>query len=133
MVLFNLRHFIAPILKNHYFMIKIRLRVSLLVLAVILFCSSSQAQRYLSDIDSSFLKDTVRPIIKRFENIIISGYMQPQFQVAESDGAPSFAGGNFSQFSQTRFMLRRARVRVDYLIKTKANYPKALFSFQIDA
>ena len=65
-------------------MIKIRLRVPFLVLAVILFCSSSQAQRYLSDIDSSFLKDTVRPLIKRFENINISGYMQPQFQVAEA-------------------------------------------------
>jgi hypothetical protein len=35
-------------------------------------------------------KDTVRPLIKRFENINISGYMQPQFQVAEADGAPSF-------------------------------------------
>ncbi len=92
------------------------------------------AQRYLTDIDSSFfIKDTVRPIVKRFENIIISGYMQPQFQVAESDGAPSFAGGNFSQFSQSRFMLRRARVKVDYLLKTKKNFPQALFTFQIDA
>ncbi len=92
------------------------------------------AQRYLTDIDSSFfIKDTVRPFIKRFENIIISGYMQPQFQVAESDGAPSFAGGNFSQFSQSRFMLRRARVKIDYLMKTRENFPQALFSFQIDA
>lgn len=93
-----------------------------------------EAQRYLTDIDSSFfIKDTVRPIIKRFENVIISGYMQPQFQVAESDGAPSFAGGNFSQFSRSRFMLRRARVKVDYLVKTKQNFPQALFTFQIDA
>ncbi len=91
-------------------------------------------QRYLTDIDSSFfIKDTVRPLIKRFENLIISGYMQPQFQVAESDGAPSFSGGNFSQYSSTRFMLRRARVKIDYLLKTKANLPKALFTFQIDA
>jgi hypothetical protein len=45
-----------------------------------------KAQRYLSDIDSSFLKDTVRPLIKRFENINITGYMQPQFQVQKQMG-----------------------------------------------
>jgi len=115
-------------------MIKFWLRALSLLLMAFSLHSSIHAQRYLTDIDSSFfIKDTVRPIIKRFENIIISGYMQPQFQVAGSDGAPSFAGGNFSAFSQTRFMLRRARVKIDYLIKTKQNFPKALFSFQIDA
>jgi hypothetical protein len=115
-------------------MIKFWLRTLSILFVALIMHSSVNAQRYLTDVDSSFfIKDTVRPIIKRFENIIISGYMQPQFQIAESDGAPSFAGGNFSQYSKSRFMLRRARVKVDYLIKTKENYPKALFSFQIDA
>ncbi len=92
------------------------------------------SQRYLADIDSSFfMKDTVRPVIKRFENLRITGYIQPQFQIAQSDGAPSFAGGNFSAFSRSRFMLRRARVKTDYLLPSKTKYPKALFSFQIDA
>ncbi|MBK7561007.1 MAG: porin [Chitinophagaceae bacterium] len=91
-------------------------------------------QRYLADIDSSFfIKDTVRPLIKRFENIRISGYIQPQFQKAQSDGAPSYSGGNFSQYSSSRFMLRRARVKIDYILPSKLKYPKALFSFQIDA
>lgn len=95
---------------------------------------SAQAQRYLTDIDSSFfIKDTVRPVIKRFENINISGYMQPQFQVAQSDGAPSYEGGNFSQFSRSRFMLRRARLKVDYLMRTPGKYPKVQFTFQLDA
>jgi hypothetical protein len=92
------------------------------------------SQRYLADIDSSFfIKDTVRPVIKRFENLRITGYIQPQFQKAQSDGAPSFAGGNFSQFSSSRFMLRRARVKIDYVLPSKTRFPKALFSFQIDA
>jgi hypothetical protein len=92
------------------------------------------SQRYLSDIDSSFfIKDTVRPIIKRFENLRITGYMQPQFQVAQSEGVASYSGGNFSQYSKSRFMLRRARVRIDYLLPSKSKYPQALFSFQIDA
>jgi len=93
-----------------------------------------QAQRYLADIDSSFfIKDTVRPVIKRFENLRITGYIQPQFQKAQSDGAPSYSGGNFSQYSSSRFMLRRARVKIDYVLPSKSRYPKALFSFQIDA
>ena len=91
-------------------------------------------QRYLADIDSSFfIKDTVRPTIKRFENLRITAYVQPQFQVAESEGAPSFAGPNFSSLSKSRFMLRRARVKLDYLLPSKNKYPIALFTFQFDA
>src|SRR6266496_4283168 len=95
----------------------------------LLFISfSGYSQRYLADLDSSFfIKDTVRPFIKRFENLRISGYMQPQFQLAEADGAQSFEGGNFSQYSKSRFMLRRARVRIDYLLTTKEKFPRALF------
>ena len=60
-------------------MIKFWLRGSLLFLITFLLTFKIDAQRYLTDIDSSFfIKDTVRPIIKRFENIIISGYMQPR-------------------------------------------------------
>lgn len=104
------------------------------LLCIFIFSFQSKSQRFNTGIDSSFfIKDTVRPIIKRFENIIISGYMQPQFQIAESDGAPSYAGGNFSQFSKSRFMLRRARLKVDYLLKSKENFPKALFTFQLNA
>lgn len=103
---------------------------SLLLFAV----TSVRSQRYLTDIDSSFfIKDTVRPFLKRFENLRISGYMQPQFQVAQADGAQSFEGGNFSQFSRSRFMLRRARIKIDYLLTSRGKYPKALFTFQIDA
>jgi hypothetical protein len=59
--------------------------------------------------------------------------MQPQFQVASADGAPSFEGGNFSQFSKSRFMLRRARIKIDYFLTSTKKLPKALFTFQIDA
>ncbi len=105
------------------------------VLFFFLFLSvSGYCQRYLTELDSSlFIKDTIRPFLKKFENLKISGYMQPQFQVAEADGAQSFAGGNFAQFSHSRFMLRRARVKIDYLLTSKAKLPKALFTFQVDA
>ncbi len=101
----------------------------------VLFLSlSGNAQKYLTDLDSSFfIRDTLRPFLKRFENVRITGYIQPQFQIAQSEGASSFAGGNFSQFSKSRFMLRRARVKIDYLLPSKQLKPHALFSFQVDA
>lgn len=100
----------------------------------LLISPALRSQRYLTDLDSSFfIKDTLRPFLKRFENLRITGYMQPQFQVAQSDGAQSFAGGNFAQFSKSRFMLRRARIKIEYLLTAKEKFPKALFSFQIDA
>lgn len=111
-----------------------RFRRILVLFSFVLIAVAGSCQRYLADLDSSlFVKDTLRPFLKRFENLRISGYMQPQFQVAQADGAQSFAGGNFSQFSRSRFMLRRARIKIDYLLTTKQNAPKALFTFQIDA
>jgi hypothetical protein len=93
------------------------------------------SQRYLSDYDSTlFIRDTVRPLAKRFANLNIGGYMQPQFQVAQSEGASSYDGGNFSEFASNRFMLRRARLKFDYILPSKdRDFPKALFTFQFDA
>lgn len=113
---------------------KVLIRRCPLIIALFFCGLSGHSQRYLTDIDSSFfIKDTLRPFMKRFENIRITGYMQPQFQVAEADGAQTFEGGNFSQFSRSRFMLRRARLKVEYVLPSKQNFPKAQFVFQIDA
>ena len=106
-----------------------------LILIFICISLTAFSQRYLSDLDSSllYIKDTVRPVLKRVENLYFSGYIQPQFQLADTEGAKTFSGGDFAPFSKSRFMLRRARVKLDYFIKTEDNYPKALFTFQIDA
>ncbi len=107
----------------------------LLVLILSIISLFTYSQRYLSDLDSSllYLKDTVRPFLKRFENLQFAGYIQPQFQLADTEGAKSYNGGDFSTFSRSRFMLRRARVKLDYLLTTNDRYPRALFTFQVDA
>ena len=104
-------------------------------IVVIGIAQYSNGQRYLSDYDSSlFIRDTVRTVIKRLENLSFSGYMQPQFQVAQTKGAPSYNGGNFSEFANNRFMLRRARVKIDYQLPSKTDrLPLAVFTFQLDA
>lgn len=111
------------------------IRLLLLVFTLLNIYSTSYSQRYLSDLDSTllYLKDTVRPFLKRFENLQFTGYIQPQFQLADTEGAKSYNGGDFSTFSKSRFMLRRARIKLDYLLTTKDRYPKALFTFQVDA
>lgn len=94
-----------------------------------------KAQRYLTDMDTSlFSRDTVSRVVKRFENIFISGYMQPQYQVAQRKGSPAYGGGNFDRFSNNRFILRRARVKLDYVVPgKKGDFPAALFTFQFEA
>ncbi|MEJ7587584.1 MAG: porin [Ferruginibacter sp.] len=72
-------------------------------------------------------------LYNRFDNIILSGYIQPQFQVAESKGSKNYSGGDFSSNSNSRFMLRRARFRVDYVHFPKASTgPSVQFVFQVD-
>lgn len=101
---------------------------------VLFFSFSGFSQKYLTGLDSSlFIRDTVRPIIKRFENINFSGYIQSQFQVIGEKGAKTFGGGDFSDESNVRFMLRRARLKLDYLVISNERLPKALFTFQVDA
>lgn len=91
-------------------------------------------QRYLSEYDSTlFLRDTVRNYLKRMENLHFSGYIQPQFQRAGSKGARSFEGGDFADSSNNRFLLRRARIKVDYLLPARnREFPLAVFTFQFD-
>lgn len=113
-------------------------RVSIIVLLTIslaITVQTTEAQRYISDFDSTiFLSDTVRTLVRRFENLHFSGYIQPQFQVAEVKGASSYSGGDFLAFADNRFMLRRARIKIDYRLAGKVGqFPAAVFSFQVDA
>ncbi len=95
----------------------------------------SFSQRYLSDYDSTlFIRDTVRPMAQRFANLHISAYIQPQYQVADEKGIDSYEGGDFAKNSNNRFMLRRARMKVDYRVPGKAGkLPAAVFTFQFEA
>ena len=95
----------------------------------------SIAQRFLSDYDSTlFMRDTVLSTVRRFEHLHISAYMQPQYQVAQSEGIDSYEGGDFGKYVSNRFMLRRARLKLDYILPSKnGNLPKALFTFQFEA
>jgi hypothetical protein len=106
-----------------------------LVAVTLLLCQFLQAQYLMDMVDTT--KDMGKgmlSLLNRFDNIRLSGYIQPQFQIAESKGAKGFAGGDFATNSNSRFMLRRARVRFDYIHFPKdQNGPSLQFVFQFDA
>jgi hypothetical protein len=112
------------------------LRKKLPLLAVmLLLCNLLQAQYLMDMVDTT--KDMGKGILAmytRLDKIRLSGYIQPQFQYSQSKGAKSFAGGDFATNSNNRFMLRRARVRFDYIHFPKTdNKPSLQFVFQFDA
>jgi hypothetical protein len=71
-------------------------------------------------------------VSKRFENLRVGGYIQTQYQFASEKGAQGFSGGNFSAFSDSRFMIRRGRIRFDYAHYDKEMHPSLQFVFQFD-
>lgn len=60
-------------------------------------------------------------------DIKITGYLQSQYQKTQSTGVSSFSGGDFSENSDNRFMIRRGRLKID-----RADQYSSIV-FQIDA
>jgi hypothetical protein len=65
--------------------------------------------------------DTLAPTVENINQTLdvlkrlkFSGYIQAQYQVIDSAGAATFAGGNFAPSVDKRFMMRRARLKVQY-------------------
>jgi hypothetical protein len=81
---------------------------------------------------STSLGKSVLSVSKRFDNIRLGGYMQPQFQAIQQKGAKSYNGGDFAPNVNNRFMLRRGRIRFDYVHFNVDNKPSVQFVFQFD-
>lgn len=108
-------------------------KVQLLILLCI--CSITVPAQFLMDmVDTT--KETGRGLLavyKKFDHLRIGGYIQPQFQVAGSKGIKSVEGGDFAAQVSNRFMLRRSRVRIDYVHYGKEHQPGVQIVFQFDA
>jgi hypothetical protein len=107
---------------------------SVLILAFALFATNLQAQYLMDMVDTTkAMGKDMLGLYKKFNAIKLSGYVQPQFQVAQSKGAKGYGGGDFAPTVDNRFMLRRSRIRLDYATFTDAKMPKMQFAFQFDA
>ena len=99
----------------------------------LMICQSSLAQFLMDMVDTS--KDIGKgmlSIYQKFDRIRISGYIQPQFQLAQTKGAKSFDGGDFPDKVDNRFMLRRGRIKFEYVHFAEKTGPSVQFVFQFD-
>ncbi len=106
-----------------------------LLLLVLFFClnNDASAQRNINDILDSTTVNNLLMISKKYGSISFSGYLQPQFQYAQTKGsAAEFQGGNFGEFTNNRFRLRRGRLRADYSLLNNDGSPSTYFVFQFD-
>ncbi len=102
-------------------------------IVLIMTTQLSKAQFLMDMVDTSTdVGKGLLSIYKKFDRINISGYMQPQYQVANHKGIESFNGGDFAPHSNSRFMLRRGRIRFDYTRFNDRNQPFVQFVFQFD-
>ncbi len=105
-----------------------------LIALFIIFGSAAHSQALLNDLmdTTSALNKGFFSLYQQYNWLRFSGYLQPQWQHAESEGAPSFNGGDFAAGVDNRFSLRRGRMRIDYLRRDTAGYPVVQLVFQFD-
>ncbi len=89
--------------------------------------------QFLMDLDTSTTPG-LRLLNQSGQNgfLKLGGYIQPQFQWATQKGTQTVEGGNFAPGVSNRFMLRRSRVKLDY-IRVPGKGPAVQFVFQFDA
>lgn len=102
---------------------------------VLMLCSTLAARgQFLMDmIDTTKeLGKGMVSMYQKYDALRFSGYIQPQFQLAQSKGTEGYAGGDFGAAVNNRFMLRRGRIRMDYERFNKHDMPVLQFAFQFD-
>lgn len=107
---------------------------ALILVAGIFISQLAEAQFLMDMIDTTTdMGKGLLNLYGRFDRLRISGYIQPQFQYTKERGTRSFEGGDFAPNAHSRFMLRRARIRIDYVRSNKNLQPSMQFVFQFDA
>lgn len=107
---------------------------SMTIILTATFSFPSMGQRFLTDImDTSRAEGQgIYPLNREHDVLKFGGYMHTQYQWIESKGAQTYGGGDFPANTNHRFMLRRGRIRMDYLHFNKDNKLSTAFAFQFD-
>jgi len=81
--------------------------------------------------DTTFVKELY--IMKnKYQSLSFTGYLQIEYQKAETKGIASYNGGDFARESDSRYMIRRGRFRIDYERRTSEGFYKYNFALQFD-
>jgi hypothetical protein len=110
------------------------IRAILLFVVMNVAYQSSDAQFLMDMIDTSKqMGKGFLGIYQKLNGIRLSGYLQPQYQIASAEGISSFEGGDFNAHTNNRFTLRRGRFRIDYIhFSEKPTGPSVQLVFQFD-
>lgn len=81
--------------------------------------------------DTSFVKE-LYIMRNKYQSLSFTGYLQIQYQKADSSGIASYNGGDFARASDNRYMIRRGRFRLDYERKTAEGFYRYNFALQFD-
>ncbi len=92
------------------------------------------AQRLLMDMvdTTKQMGKGLLSIYQRYDRVKLSGYFQPQFQMISSQGAETYAGPDFADNSNNRFLLRRGRLKVGYAHLNNQGQTTTNFVMQFD-
>ena len=102
-------------------------------IVLITFCQLTRAQFLMDMVDTSTnMGKGMLQLYNKFNRIKISGYTQFQFQAAQTKGEKSFAGGDFAANVNNRFIIRRGRLRVDYIRTDVNEHPFLQLAMQLD-
>lgn len=96
---------------------KIFTLAALLFLAAATHTAMAQDENLPLDEKNALKIDALESKVLKLENLKISGYVQGQWQWAESTGIPAFGdGGSFNSTTNNRFMIRRGRIKFTYTL-----------------
>jgi len=107
------------------------MRNTLLIASLFLFTSLSGTAQTLPVSQSDTLAAVVAKLsktVQTFEKIKISGYIQAQFQFADTLGAKSYNGGDFPAASSKRFLVRRGYFKMAY----NGNFSTYVLQFNVN-
>jgi hypothetical protein len=113
-------------IRNHYF-------AMIAFLAIFTITNQAYAQQTTNDSLMQAIQllqadhDDTKADIELIKRLKVTGYIQAQWQLADTAGINSFSGGNFPKNADNRFMIRRGRVKFTY------DYSFSQFVLQLDA
>jgi hypothetical protein len=91
-------------------------KITIIVLAYMISAGELIAQKPVQMPNDSLAQVVAKmnKTVQDLEKIKISGYIQAQYQIADTLGAKSFNGGDFAAASSQRFMVRRGYLKIAY-------------------
>lgn len=108
--------------------------ITLCLIILFIFSKTTHAQFLMDNLDTSkTVSKGILNIYQKNDLLRIGAYLQPQFQVASANGVSSFEGTDFAPNVNNRFMMRRSRLRIDYMHYSNSKEPGIQIVFQFDA